>query len=116
MSGFIELQERQNVSTWAPSQTIHPSEWLIWELKGRAAKEQGRSERIQTIKWLSIAGVLAASLIWSKLPPYVLLISFTLCAVALSAMFRAFEARRYFIVALLGAFALIYNPLSRWVA
>ena len=87
--------------------------------KGRAENQRSIATRLKAVKWVSIAGLLAAAGLWSHLPPYDLVIRLVLASWAMSGMFQAFKSQRYAVAVMFGGLALVYNPVapefSLWV-
>jgi hypothetical protein len=67
---------------------------------------------VKAVKWVSIAGLIAAASFWSHLAPYDVVVRFMVTAGSMAVMFQALRARRYAFAAVFGAFALLYNPVA----
>ena len=68
--------------------------------------------RIKVVKWASIARLLGAAGLWSRLAPFEVLVRFLVTASALVLMFQAFQTRYYSVAAAFGALAVLYNPVA----
>jgi hypothetical protein len=68
--------------------------------------------RIKVVKWASIARLLGAAGLWSRLAPFEVLVRFLVTASALVLMFQAFQTRYYSVAAAFGALALLDNPVA----
>jgi hypothetical protein len=86
--------------------------WQAWVAKGRAHDRRISATRMKAVKWVSIAALLVAAGLWSRLTPYEVVISFIVAASAIFVMFEAFYARHYAVAAVFGALALLYNPVA----
>ena len=64
------------------------------------------------VKWVSIAGLLAAAGHWPHLGPYDVVVRFVVAAGALAMMFQALRSRYYVVAAVFGALVLLYNPVA----
>ncbi|MFB3829182.1 MAG: DUF6804 family protein [Bryobacteraceae bacterium] len=68
---------------------------------------------MKAAKWISVAALLlAATGLWSHIPPHDVVTRFIVAAGATVVMLQAFHARYYGLVAVFGALALLYNPLA----
>ena len=107
MSTLVPLQ----VSREVPSKPLDEAVWQAWAFKGRAQDRRNSAARMQAVRWVSIAGLLAAAGLWSHLAPYDLAVRFLVAACAMVVMFQAFHARHYAFAAVFGALVLLYNPV-----
>jgi len=112
MTPSIGLQESQNGWVPPPAKPLDEAVWQAWLAKGRARDQRNSAERMRTVKWVSIAGLLAAAGFWSDLTPYVVGVRFFVACSALLVMFQALHARNYAFAATFGVLALLYNPLA----
>lgn len=105
-----------SVSTrvWEPpmSKPLDEAAWQVWDAKGRARDKRGSATRMNAVKWVSITVLLVAAALWSQLTPYEVVVRFSVAAGAIFVMFQAFAVRRYTVGAVLGAIALLYNPVA----
>jgi hypothetical protein len=111
MSTSVELQGSPTV--WEPplSRPLDEAVWQAWVGKGRAQDTRSSTARVKAVNWVSIAALLAAAGLWSFHAPYDIVLRFIVAAGAIVVMFHAFHARHYAFAALLGALALLYNPV-----
>jgi hypothetical protein len=86
--------------------------WRSWVLKGRARDRRSSAAHGRVLKWVSIAGLLAAAGLWSSLTPYEVVVRFIVAAGAMVMMLQAIRKRHYATAALFGAIALLYNPVA----
>jgi hypothetical protein len=112
MSALVQLQRSPDV--WEPPllKPLDEAVWQAWVVKGRAQERQRSDARMKAVKWVSIAGLLAAAGLWSYLMPYDVVVRFIVALGALVVMFQAFHARHYAFSAVFGALALLYNPVA----
>jgi uncharacterized membrane protein YoaK (UPF0700 family) len=68
---------------------------------------------VKLVKIVSIAVLLATAVLWSKVAEFETIVRFAVVIGAVMVIFQAFHARRYALVALFGAIALLYNPVVR---
>jgi hypothetical protein len=80
-------------------------------MKGRARDRQSRDAHANVAKWVSIAGLLAAAGLWSRLTVFDVVVRFIVSAGASVVVLQAFHARQYGVAALFGALVLLYNPV-----
>ena len=90
--------------------------WQAWVAKGRAHDRRSNAARIKAVQWVSIAALLVAAGLWSRLTPYEIVISFIVAAGAIFVMFEAFYARHYAVAGVFGALALFYNPVINTIS
>jgi hypothetical protein len=64
------------------------------------------------VKEASVAVLVAAAVLWSRLGPFEVVVRFLVTASAMVVMFPAFQARHYAVGAVFGAVALFYNPVA----
>jgi hypothetical protein len=109
---LVESPESQNAWTPPPAKPLDEAVWQAWLAKGRAEDRRDTAAHIKAVKWVSIAGLLAAAGMWAQLPPYQVALRFLVAAGALAVMLSAFKARRYAFAGIFGALALLYNPAA----
>ena len=112
MPAFVESEELQNA--WVPpaARPLDEAVWQSWVAKGRAQDQRSSAARIKGVKWASVAGLVAAAVLWSNLGPFEVVVRFLVTASAMVVMFPAFQARHYAVAAVFGALALFYNPVA----
>jgi uncharacterized membrane protein YoaK (UPF0700 family) len=98
---------------WAPPacKPLDEAVWKAWVAKGRAQERRSDLAHNKVVKWVLIAGLLAAAGIWSQLAPFDVVVRFIVAAGAMVVMFQALHARHYGVAAIFGALALLYNPV-----
>jgi len=104
------LQESQSVWEPTPAKPLDEVVWQAWLAKGREQDQHDGATRIKAVKWISIAGLLAAAGLWSQLPPYEAALRFLVTLGAIALTVHAFDTRRYIFAGVFGALALLYNP------
>ena len=110
MSALVGLQESQGVLEPPTSKPLDEAVWQAWIAKGRARDRHDSAVRINAVKWISIAGLLAAAGLWPQLARYEVLLRFLVAMGAVVLMFHAFETHRYAFTGVFGAVAFLYNP------
>ena len=85
--------------------------WQAWVAKGQAQDRRSSATRIKAVKWVSIAGLLAAAGFWSQVAPFAAVVRFLVTARAMALMFQAFQAKYYAVSVAFGVLALGYNPV-----
>jgi hypothetical protein len=86
--------------------------WRAWIAKGREQDRRGSAARVKGVKLILVGGLLAVAALWSQFTPYEAVVRFLVAAGAVFVMFEAFDARQYAFAAVLGALALLYNPIA----
>ena len=64
------------------------------------------------MQWASVAGLVAAAVLWSHLGPFEVVVRFLVIASAMVLMFQAFQAKYYSVAVGFGVLALCYNPVA----
>lgn len=100
-------------TTWAVPDVLplNQAMWRAWEAKGHYQDREASRAQSKAVYWLAIAALLAATGLWSYLPPYEVVVRFIVCIGALAGAFQSYSLRRY---AMLGVFALLtilFNPV-----
>ena len=110
LSTSVESQRPREAWTPPASEPLNEAVWQAWVAKGRAQERRSSATRIKAVKWASIAGLLGAAGLWSRLAPFEVLVRFLVTASALVLMFQAFQTRYYSVAAAFGALALLSQP------
>jgi hypothetical protein len=113
MSNSIELLEPLVVWTTPATKPLNEALWRAWIARGRAQDRRSSTARIKAVKWVSIAGLLAAAGFGPQLGPYEVVVRFIVTAGAMIVMAQAFQAKFYSVGALFAVVALLYNPVAR---
>lgn len=95
-----------------PVKPLDEAVWNAWVARGRAQDRRDSAARVRAIEWVSVAALLAAAALWSRVAPYETVVRFIVCAGAMVATFQVIRARRYAFVPVFGALALLYNPVA----
>jgi len=87
--------------------------WQAWVRKGRAQAAHSRVVWRNTVKCISLAGLLfaAAAGVWPNLVSYDVVARFIVAVGAAVLMSQAFALRDFAFGTLFGALALLYNPV-----
>jgi hypothetical protein len=64
MSDSVKLLETHGEPALAAAKPLDDAAWRAWVAKGRARDERSAAARIKVIKWIGIAGLLAAAGLW----------------------------------------------------
>jgi hypothetical protein len=112
MSSSVELQGSRELWEPALAKPLDEAVWQAWLAKNRGQGRRRSAARMKAVNWVSIAGLLAAAGLWSRLTLYDVVVRFIMAAGAIVVMFQAFHARRYALAAVFGAPALVYNPVA----
>ena len=94
------------------SKPLNEAVWQAWIAKGRTQDRRSSTLRIKAVKWVSVAGLLAATGLWSQFAPLDVIVRFIVTAGALVVMSQALGSRHYVFAAVFGALALLYNPVA----
>ena len=92
MSALVGLQGSRRVWERPLAKPLDEAVWQAWVAKGRAQERRSSDARVKAVKWVSIAGLLAAAGLWSHLTPYEVVVRFIVAAGAMVVMFQAFHA------------------------
>lgn len=111
LSISVESQKPREAWTAPASEPLNEAVWQAWIEKGRAQDRRSSATRIKAVKWASIAGLLAASGLWSQVAPFEAVVRFLVTAGAMVLMFQAFQTKYYSVAAAFGVLALCYNPV-----
>jgi hypothetical protein len=105
---------KESRSKWQPPpmQPLDETVWQAWLTKGRRQEARSARTRLETVKMASIVGLLGAAGVWPYVAPYEVLLRFAVALAAVFVMFNAFQGGHYTFAALLGAVALLYNPVA----
>lgn len=112
MSVLVELKEPRSRWQSPPAKPLDEAVWQAWIAKGQAHDQRGSDARGKAVKWLSIAGLLAAAGLWSRVAPYEVVVRFIVAAGAIAVMLQTLHARQYAFAVVFGALALLYNPVA----
>ncbi len=112
MPTLVALNESRGGAEPPLSKPLDEGVWQAWLAKGRAQDRRGSAARLKAVNWVSIAGLLAAAGLGSQLTPYEVVVRCIVAAGAIVVMSQAFHARHYAFGAVLGALALVYNPVA----
>lgn len=111
MSTVVESAESRG--TWSPPLTkpLDEAMWQAWVAKGRAQERRSSVMRVRILNSITIAVLLVSAALWSYITPFEVLVRFLVATGAIVVMAQAFQARHYFVAALFGALALLFNPV-----
>jgi hypothetical protein len=112
MSTSVELLASREVWTPPAAKPLDQAVWQAWVAKGRAEDGRNSAAHIKAVKWVSIAGLLAAAGLWSHLAPFDVVVRFIVTGGAMVVMLQAVHARHYPVAAVFGVLALLYNPVA----
>ena len=112
MFATARAQGPQHVDTPLVVKPLHDPAWHAWVARGRVQDRRRSASHFKAVRWVSIAGLLAAAGLWSQLPPYEVVLRWLVAGGAMILMFQAFRAQRYAVAAVFGALALLYNPVA----
>jgi len=111
MSTAVAVEELPEVLETPTSRPLDEAEWQVWPVEHTPARWV-RSTAVIVVKWASIVGLLALGGLWSRFTPFEVAARFLVAAGAIIVMARSLPAGRYTVVAVAGAFVLLYNPLA----
>lgn len=112
MSTSVELLATQEVWTPPAVKPLDEGVWQAWLAKGRAQDRRGAATFMKAVKWVSIAGLLAALGRWPHPETYDVVVRFVVAAGATALMLQALRSKYYVVAAVFGALVLIYNPVA----
>ena len=111
MSTAIESKMIQPTWVVPDTQPLNQAMWQAWEAKGHFQDREASRAQSKAMYWLSIAALLAAAGLWSRLPPYEVVVRFIVCIGALAAAFQSYHSRRYAGVAVFLLLVGLFNPI-----
>jgi hypothetical protein len=111
MSTAVAVEELPEILETPTSRPLDEAEWQVWPAEHPPARRV-RSTALRVVKWASIIGLLALGGLWSRVTPFEVEARFIVAAGAIIIMARSLLAERYAVVAVAGAFVLLYNPLA----
>jgi len=112
MSALGALQEARGAWEPPPSKPLDEALWQAWVARGRAEDRRSSAARLEAVKWVSIAALVAAAGPWSNIAPYETLVRFIVTLGSMVVMLQALHARQYAAATVFGALALLYNPFA----
>ncbi len=95
-----------------PVKPLDEAVWKAWVARGRAQDRRDSAARVRAVEWVSVAALLAAAALWSRVAPYETVVRFIVCAGAMVVTFQVICARRYALAAVFGVLAVLYNPVA----
>jgi hypothetical protein len=110
MSTAVAVEELPEVLETPTSRPLDEAEWQVWPVEHQPKRVVTVAVRI--VKWAAIVGLLALGGLWSRVTPLEVAARFLVAAGAIVIMARSLLATRYAVVAVAGAFVLLYNPLA----
>jgi hypothetical protein len=99
MSGSVQLQTPVGGLERPVIKPLDEAVWQAWVAKGRAGEQRRSAARMKAAKFVTIAGLLVAAGLWSRVTPYEVVVRFVVAAAALVVMFAAFNTKQYLIAA-----------------
>ena len=112
MSASGELLEPREAQPLPLVKPLDQTVWQTWVAKNRAQDRRNNAAFLTGVKCITIAGLLVVAAFWSNLAPFDLPVRFIVAAGATVAMFQAFHARQFVLVALFAAVAVLFNPVA----
>ncbi len=106
------LKESRNQGETPAAKSLDEAEWQEWPTKGRVNDRRSSAARVKAIQWASIAALLAAAGLWSRLGWFEFVARLVVTSGALVVMFQVLRARYHAVAAVFGALALLYNPVA----
>ncbi len=111
MSTAVAVEELPEVLETPTSRPLDGAEWQAWPVEHQP-KRVVRPVAVRIVKWAAIVGLLALGGLWSRVTPFEVAARFLVAAGAIVIMARSLLAARFTVVAVAGAFVLLYNPLA----
>lgn len=91
MSTFVGVQESQGAWERLLRKPLDQAVWHAWEARGPQQERRSNAVLSKVVKWLSIAGLLAAGGLWSQPAPYDVVVKFVVAGGAMAALLQAFR-------------------------
>ncbi len=111
MSKSTDLREVEPTWVVPDTEPLNQAMWRKWEAKGQYQDREASRAQSKAVYWISIAALLATVGLWSRLPPYEVVVRFLVCIGAMTAAFQCYHRRR---LAMVGVFVLLvglFNPI-----
>jgi hypothetical protein len=101
-----------NNTTWEPPpvQPLDEAKWKAWVQRGKARDHRSKATRLNVVKGISIATLLAGAVLWRNAAPYEFALLAMVTAGAIYVLSQAIQERRIAFAALFAALAVLYNP------
>lgn len=112
MSKLVAVQGQPGAWTPSTAEAMEESAWQDWLAKGRARDQQGYARRVQALKWVLAAVLLAAAGVWAQPAPYEIAFRLVITVGAFTLMIQALHARSHTFAALFGVTMWLYNPIA----
>lgn len=112
MSTLVGTQGSKGVWEPPPVKPLNEDIWQAWLAKGVARDKRSSAAFVLALKCGLVAVLLLTALLWTRLPPFEVVVRFIVGAGALILMVQAVKAKRYVLGAILGALAVLYNPVA----
>src|SRR4030095_2212639 len=112
MSTLVGLQQSPGAWEQPLSKPLDEVVWQAWLEKGRMQDRRSSAALGRAVKWVPIAGLIAAAGLWPHLTPYEIVLRFGVATCATIVMLQAFNAKRHAVAVVFAAIALLYNPVA----
>lgn len=94
-----------------PTKPRDEAVWQAWLARNHAQELRRSVTRVNSVKWVSVVTLVAATVFGSYLGPYGVLVRFVLTLGAIVVMCEAVKLRDYTFATVFGTLALFYNPV-----
>ena len=109
----MSLNQQGNSGFVTPEmKPLDEAAWQAWLAKGRARDTRRRASLNAVVGCVVAAVLLVAAGLWSSVAPYDVTIRFVVTAGAMYVMLQAFRSANYTVAGVVGAMALLYNPVA----
>jgi hypothetical protein len=112
MSKQIEVQEPPGAWTPPPAGATEESAWQAWIARGGARDQRGSARRVQSLKCVLTAALLAAAGFWAQPPPYEIAFRLVVSVGAFVLMVQALRAQSPTFAVVFAATVWLYNPIA----
>jgi hypothetical protein len=116
MPTLNETRGSQTAVLPPPAASFDERAWQAWLTRGRLQDERRARTRLEAVKIVSILSLFAAAAFWPYVAPYEVVLRFAVTIAAGFVMLHAVRSRHYVLATLLGATALLYNPVVQLFA
>ena len=111
MSTLSELPVSESEHRLPLAKPLDEARWQGWIAKGHRLDARRARTRLETVKMVSLLGLLAAAGFWPYVESYEVMFRFAVAMAAIFVMFHAIQSGHYVLAILFGAIALLYNPV-----
>lgn len=111
MLTVVAITETHTMWEAPPTPPLDEARWQAWMQRGVARDVLNHAVRLKAVKGICVATLLAGAVLWFNVAPFAFALQGIVTAGSLFVMWQAIQERRFTFAAVLGALALLYNPV-----